>query len=312
MRSQKKSLVVLFILVGILILLCLPPIPKHLPWKFVVIYTSQDFVFAEPIFRQFEKEFNIQVRAVYDSEAVKTVGLVNRLIAERSHPQCDVFWNNEEFRTRQLASQSIFRETNSWAAFGYRIRRMVVSSNSTNTPKNLLELTNEIWRGKIALAYPLFGSTATHFLALRQHWGEEKWRSWCRALQANKPFLVDGNSVVAKFVRRGEASVGLTDSDDIAAENRDDGNLKALPIDAETLLIPNTIAVIRSAPHPEAAEKLFQFLQSREVVEKLVAADAIEGKSPNEVKTATLKLDWEKLLADLDMATQELKEIFLR
>ena len=37
------------------------------------------------------------VRAVYDSEAVKTVGLVNRLIAEKANPQCDLFWNNEEF-----------------------------------------------------------------------------------------------------------------------------------------------------------------------------------------------------------------------
>ena len=30
-----------------------------------------------------------KVRAVYDSEAVKTVGLVNRLIAEKSHPIAD-------------------------------------------------------------------------------------------------------------------------------------------------------------------------------------------------------------------------------
>src|SRR5580700_4973525 len=68
----------------------------------VVIYTSQDEVYAEPIFKDFEKETGIPVRAVYDSESVKTVGLVNRLIAESANPQCDVFWNNEEFRTRQL------------------------------------------------------------------------------------------------------------------------------------------------------------------------------------------------------------------
>jgi iron(III) transport system substrate-binding protein len=278
----------------------------------VVVYTSQDQTYAEPIFQEFTKQTGIEIRAVYDNEAVKTVGLVNRLLAEKSHPQCDVFWNNEEFRTRQLAAQNLFRETNAWAAFGYRSRRLVVSANSTNAPQNLLELTNEIWRGKVALAYPLYGTTATHFLALRQTWGDEKWRNWCRALQANKPFLVDGNSVVTKFVRRGDASVGLTDSDDIAAENRDGANLKALPINSETLLIPNTVAVIRNAPHPEAAEKLFQFLQSREVIEKLVAANAIEGASPDDVKTPTLKPDWEKILADLDVATKELKEIFLR
>jgi hypothetical protein len=31
-----------------------------------------------------------------------------------------VFWGNEEMRTRQLAAQGVFRETNGWAAFGHR------------------------------------------------------------------------------------------------------------------------------------------------------------------------------------------------
>ena len=95
----------------------------------VVVYAAQDQVYAEPILREFEKETGIKVKAVYDSEAVKTVGLANRLLAERSHPQCDVFWGNEEMRTRQLAAQSVFRETNGWAAFGYRSRRIVINTN---------------------------------------------------------------------------------------------------------------------------------------------------------------------------------------
>src|SRR5439155_16195437 len=95
----------------------------------VVVYCAQDRVYAEPIFRDFEKAAGIKVRAVYDSEAVKTVGLANRLLAERSHPQCDVFWGNEEMRTRQLAGQNVFRETNGWAGFGYRTRRVVINTN---------------------------------------------------------------------------------------------------------------------------------------------------------------------------------------
>src|SRR4029077_11926090 len=104
----------------------------------------------------------------------------------------------EELRTRQLAAQNVFRETNAWAALGYRSRRIVINTNKlslANAPRRLTELTNETWRGKVALAYPLFGTTAAHFLALRQRWGEADWRAWCRALQSNKPFLVDGNSV---------------------------------------------------------------------------------------------------------------------
>src|ERR1041384_7915842 len=65
----------------------------------VVVYASQDQVYAEPILKTFEKETGTRVRAVYDSEAVKTVAIANRLLAERKHPQCDVVWGNEELRT---------------------------------------------------------------------------------------------------------------------------------------------------------------------------------------------------------------------
>ena len=50
----------------------------------VIIYAAQDQVYAEPILREFEQETGIKVKTVFDSEAVKTVGLANRLLAERS------------------------------------------------------------------------------------------------------------------------------------------------------------------------------------------------------------------------------------
>ena len=280
----------------------------------VVVYAAQDQDYAEPILKDFERQTGIKIRAIYDSEATKTVAIANRLLAERDHPQCDVYWGNEELRTRQLASRNIFRETNGWAAFGYRSRRMVVPATpgSLAAPASLVELTKPIYRGKVALAYPLFGTTAAHFLALRQHWGESNWLAWCRALAANKPFLVDGNSVAVKFVARGEAVIGLTDSDDIAAEIREGAAVKALPISGETLLIPNTVAVVRHAPHPAAAQRLLDYLQTHAVTERLVEAGALEGASAADVRSATLKPDWEAVLRDLDSATATLQKVFLR
>lgn len=285
------------------------------PGKEVVAYCAQDQVYAEPIFRQFQKRTGIVVRPVYDNEAVKTVGIANRLLAERAHPQCDVFWGNEEMRTRQLAARAVFRETNGWAAFGYRSRRLVINTNwlsPASAPRSLLDLTNALWKGKVALAYPQFGTTATHLQALRQLWGLALWLSWCRALAANHPFLVDGNSVVVKFVGQGEAWLGLTDSDDIASGQREGLPIMGLPINSETLLIPNTVAITRGAPHIQAAQELFDFLQSKEIVRQLVTDKALEGADPSEVSTPTLKPDWAPLLRDLDDVTTELNRIFLR
>jgi iron(III) transport system substrate-binding protein len=300
------------LLTGLLLLLLMKL--KSAPPQQVIVYAAQDQVYAEPILMDFERGTGIRVRAVYDSEAVKTVGLANRLLAERAHPQCDVFWGNEELRTRQLAAQGVFRETNGWAAFGYRSRRLVINTNRlplAAAPRSLRELTNASWRGQIALAYPLFGTTATHFLALRQHWGGSNWLVWCRALAANKPFLVEGNSGVVNLVGRGEAAIGLTDSDDIAAGQRERLPVAAAPLAPESLLIPNTVAVVHGAPHPDAAQRLFDYLQRREVVQRLVAANALEGESAG-ATTATLQPDWNGLLGDLDSATAALKEIFVR
>ena len=281
----------------------------------VVIYASQDQVYAEPILKDFEKETGIKVRAVFDSEAIKTVGLANRLLAERNHPQCDVFWNNEELRTRQLAEQNVFRPTNGWARIGYRSRRVVVNTDKlplASAPRSLHELTNTAWHGKIALAYPLFGTTATHFLALRQFWGAERWLAWCQALHANQPFLVDGNSVAVKLVGKGEAWLGLTDSDDIAAEAREGAPISPLPLTDESLLIANTVAVIRNTPNPHNAQLLFDYLQQPVIAQRLIQANALEGAGPDSRSVKTLDPDWPRILQNLEPATASLQQIFLR
>ncbi|HZR16745.1 MAG TPA: extracellular solute-binding protein [Verrucomicrobiae bacterium] len=299
----------------IAILLLGAPELQARPEHRVIAYCAQDQVYAEPIFKEFENKSGLKVLAVYDNEAVKTVGLANRLLAERGHPVCDVFWGNEEMRTRELAAQNVFRQTNGWTAFGYRSRRMVVNTNSLSAdsaPHSLFQLTNQLWRGKLALAYPQFGTTATHFHVLRQHWGEATWLNWCRGLAANKPLLVDGNSEVVKAVARGQAQLGLTDSDDIADGQREGLPVAALPMMPESLLIPNTVAVVRGAPDPDAAQRLFEYLQSAPVVQALIEAKALEGGSPKTIVSPVLQPDWRAVLEDVGVTTRELNQIFLR
>ncbi len=281
----------------------------------VVAYCAQDQAYAEAIFREFTAQTGIKVRAIYDNEAVKTAGLANRLLAERARPRCDVFWGNEEMRTRQLADRGIFAEPEGWAAFGHRSRRLVFNTNllaATALPQSLLELTNAAWRGKVALAYPQFGTTTTHLHALRQKWGAPVWTAWCAALAANRPLLVDGNSVVVSMVGKGEASLGLTDSDDIAAGRREGLPVAAAPLTSEMLLLPNTVGLIRNAPHPRQARELFAWLQTPRVLDQLVRAHALEGAALTIPNTPTLTVDWPALLRDLEPTTAQLNQIFLR
>jgi ABC-type Fe3+ transport system substrate-binding protein len=90
------------------------------------------------------------------------------------------------------------------------------------------------------------------------------------------------------------------------------------------LLIPNSVGIVRGAPHSEAAEILFGYLLRAQTTDKLIAAHALEGagaasptstgatpSTPSASKTR-LTVDWPRLLADLNETTEKLNRIFLR
>ena len=73
------------------------------------------------------------------------------------------------------------------------------------------------------------------------------------------------------------------------------------------------MAVIKNCPHPEAAQKLFDFLRDKKVSQRLVEAHALEGATLEpSAAAAGLAVNWDQLLRDLEPATMELEKIFLR
>ena len=109
--KKTSQIEVLFRLVLILLAACISTFcgckGKDTQQQEVVVYTSLDKVFSQPVLEAFEQETGIKVLAVYDSEATKTTGLVNRLIAEKDSPRADVFWNSETGRTIVLKKKGV-------------------------------------------------------------------------------------------------------------------------------------------------------------------------------------------------------------
>ena len=66
----------------------------------------------------------------------------------------------------------------------------------------------------IAVANPLFGSTATHAAALAAQWGEDETMRFFEKLKTKGVRFVGGNSVVRDLVASGQIPMGLTDTDD--------------------------------------------------------------------------------------------------
>jgi iron(III) transport system substrate-binding protein len=118
--------------------------------------------------------------------------------------------------------------------------------------------------------------------------GQEKTEDFLKALKKNDVMIVNGNSVVRDMVVEGEVPIGFTDTDDANVAIQMGKPVNILYPDKEgigTLLIPNTIAMIKGAPHPEEAKRLIDYILSKEVEGKLAFCESAQMPLRDGVKT---------------------------
>lgn len=289
----------------------------------VVVYTSLDPVFSRSILSRFEEETGIEVREVFDTEATKTTGLVERIRRERSRPLCDVFWSNEPLRTIRLAEEGCFEpylspaatgidgahrdEAGLWTGFAARARVIAFDPERISgdaLPSTLEQLLEPRFRGQVALADPRFGTTGSHLAALLSQWGEERYRAFLSGLRENEVQIVGGNSMSRDRVLSGECLLGLTDTDDVEVSRRaGDRIFETLLPEEGTLILPNTVALVAGAPHPREARLLIDHLLAPEREELLAASSSRQiplrpgvpvppgGLSLAEVRSAPVSLE---------------------
>ena len=336
----KRAVAILLVLLAVLVAACNPK-PKT---RRVVVYTSVDQIYAEPVLKEFQARTGIQVLPVFDVEASKTTGLVNRLIAEKARPQADVFWNNEFAQTLILKERGVIAPYRSpsaadipaqyldpegyWAGLGGRARVILVNTELVppgSYPQSIFDLLKPDWPGRqIGMAYPLFGTTATQAAALYAVLGPEQARAFYQDLRDRGVRVVDGNSVVRDLVAAGQLSLGLTDTDDAYGAVKKGDPVKVIYPDQEgmgTLVIPGTVALVAGAPHPEEAKALIDYLLSREVEQKLVASGFSQiplrpvEADPGFQVTAGVKgmqVGLSEVMRQMPRAQAELSEIFGR
>ncbi len=282
--------------------------------KQVVIYTSQDATYAKPILDDFERSTGIKVLAVYDSEIMKTVGLAQRLILEAKRPKCDVFWSNEELKTRQLAQKGILNKPVYTTVF--RTRHVVINTNLVSiskAPKSFAEFANPRYQNQICMAYPLFGTTGNHFQGLRVKWGEEKWKNFCLQLKSNAPHVVDGNSHVVKLVGAGQKAIGISDYDDVLVGKKSGFPIHSVSDSESGMTIYNTLAAVADSPNQEEAQILIEYLRSHKTNQSLVNAGAAEGAPKNQKESSEFSQDqWKEIIEGLNEFQNYLESLFAR
>jgi len=317
----------------------------------VTVYCAQDREFAEPILEGFRSSAGLDVATKFDTEAQKSVSLYEEIVREQGRPRCDVFWNNEVVNTVRLHRAGLLEPITAdpgdfpawtrpshglWRVFAARPRVLLVNTNlvpSAERPKSLLELTDRKWAGRLAMAKPQFGTTATQAASLFDVLGDEPAKAFYRGLRANAVAVMAGNKPAAQAVADGRYAVGLTDSDDAVGEI-DAGRPVAMILPDRdghpahprlgTLLIPNTLAVIRGGPNPANAQTLVKELLAPATEKRLAegggwqvplnpAVNAKLHPALDGVSTAKpMAVNWEAAADHLEAAQTFLREEFAR
>lgn len=318
----------------------------------VVVYSAQDQEFAERIFDRFQQQSGLTVAPKFDTEATKSVGLAAELEAEQNRPRADLHWNNEILATIRLARKGLYAPYQSpsaagfpawsrakdgtWQAFAARARVLIVNTDlvpEADYPKSLLDLTDPKWKGKVAMAKPQFGTTATHAACLFEVLGSDKARAYFQGLKDNDVQIVSGNKQAAIQVAAGKFPIGMTDTDDAIIELNAGKPVAILFPDRDghpdhprmgVLYIPNTLGIIQGAPNSAGAQKLVDYLLQPETEALLAEGGGFqiplnpEAKpklppvilTPQQVKS--METDFEKA-ADLWEESQAfLRDLFAR
>lgn len=276
----------------------------------VVLYSSVDDYLLREVIRAFQDQTGITIRLAGDTEATKTTGLVQRLLAERASPRADVWWSSEPFGTITLSREGILEpytsaaeadfpdgwpealrgENRDWYGFASRARVLVYNTqrmSKEEVPRRLRDLTDPRWRNRVGIARPQFGTTRGHMGALVAKCGASQLEEWLTAMRDNGMRLYDGNATVVRAVAHGEIDLALTDTDDVWAGQRNQWPVELVfetPDDAGQptsglcsfgpMLIPNTVARVRGGPNPHNAAILIDFILSARVERMLAESES--------------------------------------
>jgi iron(III) transport system substrate-binding protein len=320
----------------------------------LVVYCALDQIHSEDLIRRFESETGLDVRVEFDTEANKTVGLVGKLREERSRTRCDVFWNNEIAHTVALADEGLLASYDSpsaaaipeafrdperrWTGFAARARVFIVNTELMDPAqvRTTQDVLDPAWKGKVGMARPLTGTTLTHMTALYGVLGEARAEEYLTGIKAangrGELDLTSGNATLMRKVRDGELQWGWTDTDDywVAKEG-------GYPVDVVypdqvgvdgapplgTLVIPNTLALLAGAPHPDAGKRFIDWALSPAIEAELAASRTMQIPVRPEVPRPAhvpsfgpgglkaMEVDFRAVGAALPARQQRLKELFV-
>ncbi len=250
--------------------------------KEIVVYTSHQADIHEPLFKLFEEETGIKVTPVYAA----TGELFQRMRAEANNPLGDVIFGggaetheaNKDLlqpyvpkEVDKLAPGTVAKD-NSWT--GFTALPIVIMYNTNlvtpdEAPKGFADLTDPKWAGKIAMPDAAkSGSAYTTVVTILHAFGRDDGKGWQVMSDIVKNAkILSSSSQGPKGTNDGEYAIALTHEEGAFKYVAAGGPVAIVYPEEGTSNVPDAIAIIKGAKHPENAKLFVDFMISPKVQE---------------------------------------------
>jgi iron(III) transport system substrate-binding protein len=272
----------------------------------VALYTSLAPTESGPLAQAFEKKTGIKVE-VWRALSEKVVQRALTEARARRYSVDVIETNGPEME--MLAREGLFGELKSpyladlppaaipkhrqWIPD--RLNFFVVGYNTQKVrrdelPKDYRGFLDPKWKGRLGIE-----ATDSEWMAtLVKRWGEREGFDYFRKLAEMRPDVRKGHVLLAELIAAGEIPVGLT----VYNSNAESFKRKGAPIDwvpmQPVVARPQGIAILKNAPHREAAQAFVDFVLSPEGQELFNSM----GRVPVSTKVKTHLNQFEYTLVD--------------
>ncbi|MBF8265016.1 MAG: putative binding protein component of ABC iron transporter precursor [Dehalococcoidia bacterium] len=129
-------------------------------------------------------------------------------------------------------------------------------------PKAWVDLLEPKWKGKILFADPVISNSPSYFVAIIEQ--KRLGLDYLEKLGKQDLMFDASPQGVASRITRGEALVGFTDNDSVAAIAQEGGPIKIIDTREGVFVKGQAVGLVKNGPHPNAAKVLINWILSQE------------------------------------------------
>jgi len=247
----------------------------------LVVYSGRSEELVGPLFKEFTTETGVTVNARFGDSAE----LAAQMLEEGDRSPAQIYFSQdagalgavEELlatlpeSVTSLVPQQYRATNNTWTGVTGRARVIAYDPQSVpadQVPQSIFELTDEKWRGQVAIA-PTNASFQAFVTAMRVTQGDDVTRDWLTGLVNNDVQTYEKNGLILDAVDSGQVQLGLINHYywyEKAAEVGED-NMRAevafmAPKDPGSLVNVAGVGILKGAAENSAAIEFVQWLLS--------------------------------------------------